>query len=186
MMRDYVELTYRDHPHTHYPMHLAEYLCNRFHVIPGSKVLDYGCGRGDFVDGFMRAGMHAYGYEPNSDYCRKIWPSIENRFSIMLEDRDYHMIFSKSVFEHLREPITVAYDMFFRLNSNCPCIAMVPDYRECGDSFWDDVTHVHPFTEKSLKQLLEWAGFDSVGCETFDIPWTEPEYSMLLAWGYKP
>jgi SAM-dependent methyltransferase len=183
-MRDYVEHTYREHPHTDYPMRLAEYLGSRFHVPQGGRVLDYGCGRGDFVAGFIRAGFDAYGFEPDSEYCAKVWPALANRF-LKHAVANLDMVFSKSVIEHCPRPMVQVQHMLEILKPGGLCVAMTPDYKKCIDTFFDDFTHVHPFTEPSLRQIFEVAGFDEVTCETLEIIWTEPHYTILMATGRK-
>lgn len=37
-----------------------------------------------------------------------------------------------------------------------------PDIKACGNSFWDDPTHVHPYTRNSLRTTLLMNGFNDV------------------------
>jgi len=37
-----------------------------------------------------------------------------------------------------------------------------PDIEACGSKFWNDPTHVHPYTRASLRTLLEMNGFKDV------------------------
>ncbi len=57
-MKDYVAVTYSQDrlPLTLYPGKLARYLFDRFHLKAGDKLLDVGCGRGEFLRGFMIVG----------------------------------------------------------------------------------------------------------------------------------
>ena len=68
MKRDYVAVIYdrQARPVTKYPDQLAEYLCQRFSIARGSKLLDVGFGRGDFLRAFARRGVEVAGVEPAS------------------------------------------------------------------------------------------------------------------------
>ena len=63
--RDYVAVVYndQDRPFTAYPEQLACYLVTRYNIEQGQKLLDIGCGRGEFLNGFMRCGLHGYGVD---------------------------------------------------------------------------------------------------------------------------
>ena len=63
--RDYVAVTYneKDRPFTQYPDKLAHYLSLRYELPKGSKILDLGCGRGEFLRGFIRCGLNGYGVD---------------------------------------------------------------------------------------------------------------------------
>ena len=53
--RDYVDVIYNeaDRPLTQYPQKLARHLFERYSLRPGDRLLDVGCGRGEFLSGFM-------------------------------------------------------------------------------------------------------------------------------------
>ncbi len=63
--RDYVAVIYNeeDRPFTQYPDKLARYLSLRYELPKGSKVLDLGCGHGEFLRGFIRCGLNGYGVD---------------------------------------------------------------------------------------------------------------------------
>jgi cyclopropane fatty-acyl-phospholipid synthase-like methyltransferase len=50
-MRDFVDVTYDEGrlPLTAYPNKLARYLFDRYQLKQGDKLLDIGCGRGEFL-----------------------------------------------------------------------------------------------------------------------------------------
>jgi hypothetical protein len=57
--RDYVDVVYneQDRPLTSYPDKLARYLFDRYGVKAGQSLLDIGCGRGEFLRGFIACGV---------------------------------------------------------------------------------------------------------------------------------
>ncbi|MBU2266238.1 MAG: hypothetical protein KJ977_04280, partial [Candidatus Omnitrophica bacterium] len=60
--RDYVSVIYdqKEKPLTQYPDLLTEYLVKRYQLSAGQKILDLGCGRGEFLRGFVRCGLKGY------------------------------------------------------------------------------------------------------------------------------
>ena len=63
--RDYVEVVYneQDRPLTDYPDRLAHYLFTRYGIQSGHKLLDIGCGRGEFLRGFIQCGVQGFGVD---------------------------------------------------------------------------------------------------------------------------
>ena len=57
--KDYVEVVYneQDRPLTGYPGKLTRHLVDSYGLQPGQHLLDIGCGRGEFLRGFMDCGL---------------------------------------------------------------------------------------------------------------------------------
>src|SRR3990172_9486524 len=104
--RDYVAVVYneQDRPFTAYPDQLARYLFNRYNIEPGQNLLDIGCGRGEFLRGFMRCGAQGYGVD-RSCAAATLCPDAELRTAdlendaLPFEDDFFDVVFSKSVIE---------------------------------------------------------------------------------------
>jgi len=89
----------------------------------------------------------------------------------------YDVIFSKSVVEHIRDHAMFFEQCLKALRRDGLIIIMTPDWRSQMTHFWDDYTHVHAFTRKSLRDALTINGFENVQCETFyQLPfvWKRP------------
>ena len=76
--RDYVAVTYneKDRPFTQYPCKLALYLTSRYKLRKGSRILDLGCGRGEFLRGFIRSELNGYGVD-QSTIAKSVCPETE-------------------------------------------------------------------------------------------------------------
>ena len=61
-------------------------------------------------------------------------------------------------------------------------IIMTPDWGSCYKDFWNDHTHVKPWTRKSLQNVMRIKGFNQVQCEYFrqlPILWKHPCLNYL-------
>ena len=54
---------------------LIIYLIKRFKLEKNQKVLELGCGRGDFLNEFVNNGLEGYGVDL-LDYCKKFFPNL--------------------------------------------------------------------------------------------------------------
>ena len=64
-MNNYINTIYskEKRPFTDYPGRLCQYLFNRFNMEKGNRILDIGCGRGDFAKEFKGLGMDVFGID---------------------------------------------------------------------------------------------------------------------------
>jgi len=170
-----------------YPSLLCDYLCENYTGNRG-LLLDIGCGKGNHMVGFTRQGFRAFGLdlelpEMTSDpFVNNTLRDIKQhdvRGGIPFGDSFFHVVFSKSLLEHLPDT-SILEEVHRVLTHNGKALFMVPDY---NDVFWDDPTHIHPFTKKSLSMAFSLAGFSQVYCEYFyQLPfvWRMPYLKPLL------
>ena len=104
---DYVEIIYneKDKPFTTYPKKLAFYLSSRFNIKKDCKLLELGCGRGEFLNSFIDLGIDGYGTDI-SDYSKKKYPKIKFTESNILKEKKipfsdnfFDFVYSKSLKE---------------------------------------------------------------------------------------
>lgn len=191
--RDYVAITYneRDRPFTKYPYRLTRYLCLRYKLPNGVKILDLGCGRGEFLRGFVECGLNGYGVD-RSSIAKSLCPEAEIRQSdlenepLPYNDNAFDCVFSKSVLEHFYFPEKLVTEVYRIVKPNGLAITMVPDWESVYKTFYKDYTHRTPFTASSLKSIFLISGFDDVKVERFrqlpflwSWPWLSPFCSLL-------
>lgn len=191
--RDYVAVIYNegDKPFTQYPDKLARYLFSRYQLPKGSKILDLGCGRGEFLKGFIRCGLNGYGVD-RSTIAKSICPEAEvlqadlENNTLPFNDNYFDVVFSKSVLEHFYYPEKLVREIYRILNPGGIVITMVPDWESVYKIFYDDYTHRKPFTLNSLRNIFEISGFDKVRVEKirqlpflWSLPWLQPFCSFL-------
>lgn len=186
--RDYVAVVYNeeDRPFTQYPDKLACYLSSRYKLPKGSKILDLGCGRGEFLRGFIRCGLNGYGVD-QSFIAKSVCPEAEILQSdlenepLPYDDNSFDVIFSKSVLEHFYYPEKLVTEIYRVVKPGGLVITMVPDWESVYKTFYEDYTHRTPFTANSLKDIFLINGFDDVKVEKFrqlpflwSLPWLRP------------
>jgi SAM-dependent methyltransferase len=80
-------------------------------------------------------------------------------YEIPFEDATFKGVFCCWLFEHLHEPEVALREIGRVLATGGYACIIVPSARSLLDGFYDDYTHVRPFTELSLSQLARDAGF---------------------------
>lgn len=184
LLRDYVSVIYNkeDRPFTKYPDLLTRHLVTRYGLAKGKKILDLGCGRGEFLRGFIRCGLDGYGVD-QSLLAKTIFPEAEisqsdlEKAPLPYKDNSFDVVFSKSVLEHFYYPEKLVQQIRRVLNPGGLVITMVPDWQSVYKTFYEDYTHRSPFTYTSLRDIFIINGFNNVQVEKFkQLPflWTMP------------
>lgn len=130
-------------------------------LLPGARVLDYGCGSGEFLLEGGRRRWKMEGVEPGetyAGYARRLGlcvhadlPPTENRF---------HAITSHHVFEHLRDPLGTLRRLVALLEPEGVIYLAVPDMGPAPRPAFDRLhfAHVHGFVPGTLDLLASSAG----------------------------
>jgi SAM-dependent methyltransferase len=172
--RDYVDVVYNeaDRPLTEYPQQLASYLFNRYGVKQGSSFLDIGCGRGEFLKGFINCGVKGYAVDQSS-MARKYCPEAELRNSdiendgIPYPDNFFDVVYSKSVIEHFHYPERLIKEMYRVLKPGGLAITLCPSWEYNYRIYFEDYTHRTPFMLESLRDIQIIHGLAEVQVEFF-------------------
>ena len=172
--RDYVDVIYneKNKPLTTYPAQLASYLFNKYHLQQGDKFLDIGCGRGEFLRGFIDCGVKGYGIDRSSaakKYCPEADLKIANleNQSLPYPNNYFDVVYSKSVIEHFYYPEKLIQEIFRVLKPGGKVITLCPDWEFNIRIYFEDYTHRTPFTRPSLRDIKLIHGFDNVCVERF-------------------
>ena len=173
-----------------YPDMLSEWLLEKVYATTG-RILDVGCGRGDFLYTFSRLGFEPCGLD--------ISPNVEELFDydvrqinfeedeLPFEKESFDFVFSKSVIEHIQDPHNFLKATHDSLKAGGKAAIMTPswEYTYWGP-FYVDNTHVSPYTSYSLKAALEMQGFKNVKVMYFyqlpflwKFPWLKVFVKMI-------
>lgn len=188
-MRSYIDVVYdeRVRPHTEYPFQLCKYLFNRFKMKRGYKLLDVGCGRGDFLKGFKDLGLDVCGLDNEKSHSQMLkgievrYANIENE-PFPFDSQMLDVVFSKSLIEHLFNPESFMRECNRVLKPAGRVIIMTPDWISQMKTFFDDYTHRQPYTVTAVKDILNIFGFKEVTSELFyqlPILWRCPLLKIL-------
>jgi len=191
MKKDYVAVVYneKDRPLTQYPDKLAHHLFERFGLQPGSRLLDVGCGRGEFLKGFIQCGVDGYGVDQSlasQTYCPEATlkiSDIENE-GIPYEDNFFDVVYSKSVIEHFYYPERMVKEIFRVLKPGGVVITLCPDWEFNYRIYFEDYTHRTPFMQSSLRDIFLIHGFEQVSVERFrqlPVLWEGGRFLLPLA-----
>lgn len=193
-MSDYLSVEYSQdkRPLTTYPEKLALYLFKEFGLSQGQTMLEVGSGRSELLQQFRNLGLDTYAIDsaPSAeDFALQAGAKFElyefspgkdsNPFSGMKFD----VVFSKSFIEHISQPINYFEWCRTVLKDGGKLISLTPDWEANFKTFYDDVTHVKPFTQVSLKQTLEFTNFENVRVFRFrQLPLTwESNFILTLS-----
>lgn len=182
-MKGYIGTVYDEklRPRTDYPEKLCLHLTDRFNIPQGAKLLDLGCGRGEFLEGFKKAGLDVFGLD-RDPHATKAVNAIEvktcdfekNKFPYA--DNTFDVVFSKSVVEHFFDPENFILESLRVLKPGGRIIMMTPDWITTMKVFFDDYTHRQPYTVTAAKDLLDIFGFNKTQVEIF--------YQLPVLWRY--
>ena len=109
--KDYINVIYGKDvkPFTSYPSVFTKYLVERYDIKAGDHLLDFGCGRGEFLNGFIDMGVKGHGVDM-TEAANKFCPDaqikkadIEND-GLPYPENYFDVVFSKSVIEHFHNP----------------------------------------------------------------------------------
>lgn len=172
--RDYVDVVYneQDRPLTTYPQQLARHLFDRYGLNQGDKLLDIGCGRGEFLRGFIDCGVTGYGVD-QSRAAERFCPNAELRTTdlensgIPYDDESFDVVYSKSVIEHFYYPERMVQEMYRVLKPGGLAITLCPDWEFNYRIYFEDYTHRTPFMQSSLRDIHLIHGFEDINVGRF-------------------
>ncbi len=187
----YLELTYSATrlPYGSYPKRLAAQLTDSIFISPG-KLLELGCGRGEYLTAFKTLGFDVTGVDisPASrelvDHGYEIYEADLECDELPFPLGDYDFVFSKSVVEHTADPVKFLRAGFSALRPGGIAVVMTPSWEHTyWGPFFIDHTHITPFTRPSLTDAMQFAGFEDVRTQYFwQLPflWRHPKLLPIV------
>jgi SAM-dependent methyltransferase len=172
--RDYVDVVYNkaDRPLTSYPHKLARYLFDRYGMKKDDTLLDIGCGRGEFLSGFVDCGIKGYGVD-RSIVAKTYYPNLElskvdlENEQLPYADDTFDFVYSKSMIEHFYYPEKIVEEIYRVLKPGGTAITLCPDWEFNYRIYFEDYTHRTPFMQSSLRDIQIIHGFEDVIVQRF-------------------
>lgn len=193
----YLDITYSQEraPFGKYPLQLSQHVLSTFFRKPG-RLLDVGCGRGEFMAAFKSLNCDVAGVDI-SPRAPELAPGLDVRVAnlevdpLPFEAGSFDFVFSKSVIEHVRDPLILAQKMALALKPGGTAVVMTPSWvHNAWGPFYIDHTHVTPFTAPSLDDVLTMAGLKVDRVDHFmqlPVTWKYPAlYPALRAFALLP
>lgn len=157
--------------------------------IPKGKLLDYGCGTGEFLQAAKTEGWQCTGVEPSAEARQKIQTGIQVYPQLSDYTGEFDAITLWHVLEHVHDLDHTVSSLKQRLRTGGIIFIAVPNH-ESHDaqhygSYWagyDVPRHLWHFTKGSLKSLLSKHGFKLLDIQPMKF---DAFYVSLLSESYK-
>jgi len=163
----YLDVRYseRERPYTDYPSKLTAHLTEEYlRGCRGAKLLDLGCGRGEFQHGFAELGFETTGFDRSRPeqprFSERVVVGDYEQGGLPFADGEFSVLFNKSVFEHVRDISPLLRECHRVLAPGGRMVTLVPDWMAQWRHFYDDWTHVRPFTLVGLRECVQSHGFE--------------------------
>jgi len=144
------------------------------------RILDVGCGRGDFLQMMLERGWEAFGLELDSRVARKSKEGFDLRSGALSDNRFQDEYFEAvtfwHVFEHVKEPEWTLRECRRILKPGGLLVLAVPNMaslqaRLSGKGWFhlDPPFHLYHYSASNLKKLLEKSGFEVLKVRHFSF-----------------
>lgn len=192
-MADYLKVVYDEasHPYTEYPAQLCAYLFLSFGMKPGMKLLEPGCGRGEFLRHFKSMGLDCHGFDRSAETKTLLAGdgiAVEicdvEKQKLPYADNSFDVIYNKSFLEHLHEPDIFLSEARRVLKPGGLLLCLVPDWEANYKIYFDDFTHRTPFTSVALTDIYRICDFERISVYKFrqlPIVWRYPFLNYFCA-----
>ena len=191
MTRDYLDVEYSqlDKPFTSYPDRLAKYLYTKFNFQPGMKLLEIGAGRCEMASAFKRLGLTVYvidsseSFEKYAENAKLHYERAQYQSDsdfIFFKKESFDVIFCKSFVEHILDPVDFSSKCKSRLVKGGYLLTLTPDWETNYWNFFDDITHIKPFSKITLRSMYTFTNFKEIEVFTIrQLPSTWKSKTML-------
>ncbi|OGC10913.1 methyltransferase [candidate division WOR-1 bacterium RIFOXYC2_FULL_37_10] len=142
--------------------------------LKGQKIIEIGCGKGEYLSIMQQCGAEAYGLEHLSEsvaQCINQGLKVEQGYidngSYTLKQAPFAAFFILNFFEHFPDPNSALKGIYNNLAPNAIGIVEVPNFdmilrNKLFSEFIPD--HIFYFTKKTLTTTLHLNGFDIIDC----------------------
>jgi len=182
-MNNYIDITYKTANNSGYPNYLCGYLKKRFNL--SGNLLDIGCGTGVFSNTFSEMGLDVFcidrSVSKNQNHLKIKYLDF-SKTAFPFESNFFDTLFVKSVLEHIFDPEFFINECKRVLKPNGRIIFLTPEWYSQKSFFYDDPTHIHPYTVKSCKDFLEMYNFkETISEEFYQLPiiWKHPNLKII-------
>ena len=183
LMKNYLDIIYDNKKNysSDYDGRFANFNVLKFQL-KNKKILEIGCGKGKTINDFINKKNDCYATDI-SDYSFrflnkriKFFKNNIDEEKLPFVDNYFDVIYSKSVIEHLNNIENFFFECKRVLKKNGILIVYTPDWETQYINFYDDPTHVRPFTKITMENYFKFYNFQNYKVEKF--------YQLPLIWNY--
>lgn len=133
------------------------------HPAAGSRVLDFGCGRGKFLDVLQACGWDTFGIEPASEAAF----ARHHRLTGIPPEPTFDLIIAHHVLEHVARPLALLQQFAAAARPGAhllvavPRLDTLPTHRDY--SYVTSRVHITSYTAACMRTLLAEAGWEALG-----------------------
>lgn len=184
---DYAAKRHSSHQSVGYDLNFDTF---RPHINAGDRVLDFGCGNGGMLPRIQSHGAEPEGLEVNpaaGAIAREAGFTVYPALDEIPADRQYDVIVSNHVLEHVRDPSSTLEQVrrFLRPGGTLVLKLPIDDVRAKLQRGWsrEDVDHhLHTWTPRLLANTLFEAGYEVESCRIYTSAW----HTKLLRFAKTP
>lgn len=143
-----------------------------FFQLTGKKIVEVGCGQGEFLQTLTEFPVQAYGVEHSAELAGQAREKGLNVFNAFTENEDtqlpggpYDAFLSFNFIEHQPDPCTMLRCVYNNLTEDGCGLITAPsfEYIKANDAFYELMRdHVANYTSDTLRFLMERCGFEVV------------------------
>ena len=145
------------------------------YFLQDKKVLEVGCGKGEYLSLMQECGVDAYGVEHAEEsvteclnVCLKVTQGFVDSAESTLPDAPFDAFFILNFLEHIPDLNSVLRGIHNNLCNHAVGLIEVPNFdmilkKKLFSEFVGD--HLHYFTEATLTKTLDWNGFEILECK---------------------
>lgn len=146
------------------------------------SLLDLGC-----ADKFLKHPCESEGWSYTGLDYSDVNFETEN---LPINSNNFNIVICLAVLEHLRDPSNFLREIYRSLKPGGIVYLSTPNFRMDWKNFYNDPTHVKPYTPESLEYLLELSGFKKIstfpGLRCKNIKWYRGKYRFFKAYYLLP
>lgn len=143
--------------------------------LEGRKIIEIGCGRGEYLSLMQQCGADAYGLEHSEEsvaHCRKDRLKVSRGFvesdGYRIDNAPFDAFYLLNFLEHLPDPNAVLRGIYENVTDNAVGLVEVPNFdmilrKKLFSEFTSD--HLCYFTRETLNTALRLNGFEIINCD---------------------
>ncbi len=136
------------------------------------SVIDLGCGFGQFME-FAPSNISVTGINLNDEeikVARKKGLKVVKADcrKLPFKPKSIDGVNCSHLIEHIDDPTTLLREAHRVLKKGGTIVVRTPDFLRYFDNFYDDPSHINPFTAKKLEKVLTYSGFLDISVKSGD------------------